>query len=854
MATLNARWPVLKTYDSDHLRRIAMPLGGIGTGTVSLGGRGDLRDWEIVNRPAKGFTPSFEDGKVAPFFALWAKAVGKEPVTRCLEHVIDANDYEGASGCNVPNHGMPRFRKASFSAAYPLGQLTLSDPAVPVDVRLEAFNPLIPGDTDASGLPIAVLRYVLINKSDKPVKAAVCGSMPNFIGNDGVTELEKGNVIRFRKNKSFRGLMFSSEGVCECAETFGTMGLATTAEDVTYWTNWQKGPTQWLAYYQAFWDDFGDDGRLCANRPGITRPVGALSASVTVPARGEKAVTFVLGWHFPNRMTWTPLSDTQCETDGCCDAGDPNNVGNFYTEQFADAWDVLKRAVPKLKSLEAKTVEFVGAVAGSDLPAPVREAALFNLSTLRSQTCFRTRDGLFHAWEGCGDNQGCCCGTCTHVWNYEQATAFLFGELSRKLRILEFEHGTQANGLMHFRIGLPLEQQKHLHGVAAADGQMGCIMKMYRDWQLSGDDALLMELWPKVKKVLAFCWVKGGWDADCDGVMEGAQHNTMDVEYFGPNAQMGIWYLGALRAGEEMASYVGDVKFADKCRGLFENGSAWMDANLFNGTFYEHDVRPPKHRKDVAKGLLSCMGADDVTKPDFQLGKACLVDQLVGQYMAHVCGLGYLVKPANVRKTLQSIYKHNFKKSFADHFCNVRSFVLNDESATVMASYPLGDRPEFPFPYWAEVMTGFEYTAAIGMLQEGMTAKGLELIGAVRDRYDGKRRNPFDEAECGHHYARAMTSWAAVLELTGFFYSGVDGGMLFNPVERGKATWFWSNGDAWGTVEQVRKGDAISVVLKVLSGQVRLTEFGLRGWALKRITPRTVSAGKSVRMKLTREG
>jgi non-lysosomal glucosylceramidase len=853
MAMLNTRWPVVKTYDSDHLRRIALPLGGIGTGTVSLGGRGDLRDWETVNRPAKGFVPSFEDGKVGPFFALWAKAPGAPGVTRCLEHWIAPEDYEGAAGCVVPNAGMPRFRNASFSAAYPLAQLNLSDPDVPIEVRLEAFNPLVPGDADASGLPIAVLRYVLINRSSKPVKAAVCGSVPNFIGQDGSTDVMKDNVIRFRKNREFRGLFFESNGVCECAETFGTMALATTATDVTYWTNWPKGPTQWLAYYQAFWDDFGDDGKLCANRPGTTRPQGFLSASVAVPAKSEKAITFVLGWCFPNRMTWTPLNETQCDAIGCCDDEDPNNVGNYYTTQFADAWDVLRKTMPKLKDLESKTVEFVSSVVNTDLPGTVTEAALFNLSTLRTQTCFRTRDGLFHGWEGCNDTQGCCCGTCTHVWNYEQATAFLFGDLSRKLRVLEFEHGTQKNGLMHFRIGLPLEHQKHLHGVAAADGQMGCIMKMYRDWQLSGDDALLVELWPKVKKSLEFCWIKGGWDADGDGVMEGAQHNTMDVEYFGPNAQMGVWYLGALRAAEEMAGYLGEVTFAEKCRALFENGSTWLDANLFNGLYYEHDVRPPKHRKDVAKGLLSIMGSDDVTKPDFQLGKACLVDQLVGQYMAHICGLGYLVKPTNVRKTLASIHKHNFKRSFEDHFVNVRTFVLNDESATVMASYPLGNRPTFPFPYWEEVMTGFEYTAAVGMLQEGMTRKGLELIDAVRERYDGKRRNPFDEAECGHHYARAMTSWAALLELTGFFYSGVDGGMLFRPVEKGAATWFWSNGNAWGTVTQQRKRDTISVALKVLHGEIEIREFGLRGWALKRVTPRTLTEGRSLRVTLNRE-
>ena len=89
---------------------------------------------------------------------------------------------------------------------------------------------------------------------------------------------------------------------------------------------------------------------------------------------------------------------------------------------------------------------------------------------------------------------------------------------------------------------------------------------MYRDWQLSGDDELLKAHWPRVKRALEFAWIPGGWDADQDGVMEGAQHNTMDVEYFGPSPQMQFWYLGALRATEEMARSLGEDAFADQCR------------------------------------------------------------------------------------------------------------------------------------------------------------------------------------------------------------------------------------------------------------------------------------------------
>lgn len=227
-----------------------------------------------------------------------------------------------------------------------------------------------------------------------------------------------------------------------------------------------------------------------------------------------------------------------------------------------------------------------------------------------------------------------------------------------------------------------------------------------------------------------------------------------------------------------MAQNLGDKKFAAECRRLFENGSAWIDAHLFNGEYYEHEVRPPKDLKEIAPGLVIGMGAKDPANPDYQLGRGCLVDQLVGQLMAHVCGLGYLVDPGHVRTALQSILKYNQRQGFYDHFNCLRSFVLGDETALLMASYPYG-RPQNPFPYFTEVMTGFEYAAAVGMLYEGDIHNGLSSIRNIRARYDGQKRNPFDEAECGHHYARAMASWATVLALSGFHYSAVEKSIAF---------------------------------------------------------------------------
>ncbi len=243
------------------------------------------------------------------------------------------------------------------------------------------------------------------------------------------------------------------------------------------------------------------------------------------------------------------------------------------------------------------------------------------------------------------------------------------------------------------------------------------------------------------------------------------------------------------------------------------------------------------------------MGAINVVEPALQLGAGCLVDQLVGQYFAHVCGLGYLLDKTKVRKTTQSIMRYNFKTGFDGHFNHLRSFVLGDESALLMATYPRGRRPTRPFPYFNEVMTGFEYTAAVNMLYEGQRAAGLKVIRAVRERYDGLRRNPFDEAECGHHYARAMASWAAVLALSGFQFSAVTGRMTFDGAA---GNHFWSNGSSWGTCAIARTKTGATATLRVLGGSpLALQSFALRGAGETTFAaPRAIAAGESARIKI----
>ncbi|MBR5877697.1 MAG: hypothetical protein IKZ11_03950 [Alistipes sp.] len=820
-------WPTIKHYDSEHLYRIALPLGGIGTGTVSLGGRGELRDWEIMNVPAKNYS-TVTTGNNAPFFAIYTKAKDGTTNTTLLTGALYDNEYLHYEGRSVNHHGMPRFAEASFDAAYPFGQVNLSDKELPVSVKIKGFNPLIPGNAEDSGLPIAILTYEVTNRTNKELEVAVCGSMRNFIGKDGSQFFTdwKGDYIptgsnqnrnSFRQEDGISGIYMYSDGVDKNDPAYGTIALATNAQEgVTFRTS--SRPDSWWNAILDFWDDFSEDGQLQEKSESAdSDPMASLAVKKSIPANSTRSFTFFITWSFPNRKAWSS-----------------EVVGNYYTQQYPDAWVATQKIVPQIAELEKQTLTFVEALLNSSYPEVIKEAALFNLATLRSQTVFRIPSGHLMGWEGVMDRFGSCAGSCTHVWNYEMATPFLFGELAKTMRDVEFNYATKESGLMNFRAGLPLNTASDGNS-AAADGQMGCIMKFYRDWQLSGDNNFLAENWEQVKKVLSFAWIERGWDGNQDGVMEGAQHNTMDVDYYGPNPQMGFWYMGALRAATEMATAMGEREFAQKCQTLFDKGSKWMDQNLFNGEYYEHKITDPSTFEFID------MESEQANIPSFQLGPGCLVDQLVGQYMAHICGLGYLGKEENIKTTLRSIMKYNFVEDFSRHFNNARSYVMGNEAGLLMASWPKG-RLKVPFPYFAEVMTGFEYSTATSMLYEGMEAEALKCIKSIRERHNGSKRNPFSEPECGHHYARSMASWSSILAWSGFHYSGVDQKIEFT--DRA-GEYFWSNGYAWGTCKIEKK----RATLSVLYGKLALKEFCV-GKLSRTVSCAPLTAGKSLTISL----
>jgi uncharacterized protein (DUF608 family) len=349
---------------------------------------------------------------------------------------------------------------------------------------------------------------------------------------------------------------------------------------------------------------------------------------------------------------------------------------------------------------------------------------------------------------------------------------------------------------------------------------MGTLVRLYLDWRLTGDRDWLRRLWPQAKRALEFAWIPGGWDADQDGIMEGCQHNTYDVEFFGPNPLSGVWYLAALRAGEEMAEAIGDSDAARRYRELFESGSAWFDANLFNGEYYVQQIRGTP-TDQIAPGLHYSNAVGDSEDPDNQMGEGCLADQVLAQTVAHVADLGYLLDPAHVRASLDAIWKYNWRSPLENHVGLLRTYALNDESGLIICDYSGKDRPKSPFFYHSEVWTGIEYQVAANLLHEGRWREGLEIIRAVRERHDGVRRNPWDEAECGHHYVRSMASWLAVWLLLGFYYHAGEGRIRLRPrLMTDPARGFWCLPTGWGSSLYSLREDSAQLRIAVQRGSL----------------------------------
>ncbi|ANE45793.1 hypothetical protein SY83_05190 [Paenibacillus swuensis] len=817
-------------YTGSQTREISFPLGGIGTGSIGFAGNGRLMDWEIFNSPNKRSFNGYSH------FAVKAEAAGQLLDARVLNGDFPS-PYMGQPVRGGPLHsgygygpenntmaGMPHFRTHSFQGEFPLASMAFTDEHFPGTVHLKALNPFIPLNDKDSSLPCAMFEVEFHNPLNYEITYTAALTASNPKAGERV-------VNRYSKDRSVHLLKFGTASYESSDPLFGDLTIATDASTVSYHEFWYRGG--WCDNLEMYWRDFAKAGPLTNRHYDSELPPhsrhkdnGTLAAHITIPPGGKGRIRFVLAWHFPNVYnSWNP------------EPGERTVWRNYYATQYADSAAVAIYTFTHWDRLLGDTELFRDALFNSTLPEEVIEAVSANLSVLNSATCLRLTDGSFYAFEGCIEDVGSCEGSCTHVWNYAYALPFLFPSLERSMRDLDFRYNRRADGGMAFRLMLPPGRDSEPFR-ACVDGQMGGIIKAYRDWKISGNDDWLRSNWAAISSSLEFAWSPDNpdlWDADRDGVIDGRQHHTLDMELFGPNAWLNGFYLAALKAASAMASHLNDAAKAADYGELFRRGKTWTDQHLFNGRYYGQKInlndRRWLERYDKGDSLFgedatAAYWNEEVGEIKYQIGEGCGIDQVVAQWHANLCGLGEIFDRDQTRSALKQLYLHNFKANMREEANAWRLFSLNDEGGLVICSWPEGSvRPAVPLTYASETMTGFEYQAASHMIQEGMLEEGLRIVRAVRERYDGEKRNPWNEMECGSNYARAMASYALLLAYSGFSFDMTKGEIGFRPViqpSEGFRT-FWSVDGAWGTFELSESSGA----LKVAAGSLTLTKLGL---------------------------
>lgn len=797
------------SYEGRNLQNLSVPIGGIGTGNILMGGRGNIDHIEVFNRPDRQRVP------INTFFAIHAKEEGKPAVTKLLEREY-LPPYPHHS--HLQSAGLPRLKEAVFTNNFPLANWQFIDPDVPLEIMLEVFNPFTPLDVDNSSFPVVSYNWKFRNTNSTPVSASVLLSVENPIKADKITNA-------YFQQDGLTGIRFSPE---QGADTNyqGAFLAVVKSEQATVQTHLYPG--EWRDDMHVLWSDFSSDGVISPNHetwisqykpPGYNENSNRNSVilvQIDLSPGQEITIPFYMAWYFPDRTFGSG------ETFGTAAAG--KVFSNYYKKLFADESEALNKFIEQQDELRSQTKAFSEALQNSSFPAYVIEALTTQAASIRTNLMQVTEEGNVHGFEGVLSTGWCCPGTCTHVWNYEQALASLFPELERNMREIEFLYNVEADGLQQHRSVFPLGYAS-FDGGAAADGQMGSITRVYREWMFSGDNAWLSKMWPKVKLALEYAW-KTHWDPDKDGILDGRQHNTYDISFFGPSSMTTSCYLAALKACSLMAKAMGENGKAKEYSIVYQSGVKKMEELLWNGQYFIQIIPEDPQNKFTEGMELSPPDKDGRQLPKYQYGDGCLADQLLGQYIAQNAGLGYIVDPGKTKMALKAIYDNNFIKQMR-HYDNLqRVYAVNEEAGVVLCAWPRDNQPLLPFVYAQEIWSGVEFALAASMIRTGMVAEGLEIVKAVQDRHDGFKRNPFMHNESGVHYARAMSSWSLLLALSGFEYDGVGKSMAFSPV-LGSSDFssFWSTGHAWGTFI-IEQGKA---TLKVQYGDLTLKTFSLAG-------------------------
>ncbi len=826
-----------RTFSGDRATQIAMPLGGIGAGCICLNGYGGLQDFSIRTRPETTALPATfrSNSPEAAFAVLHVKGdagvtklvQGPFPVFKIYDQGLQGQGLRGGGF-----EGFPRFGKCTFKGEYPFGEAQLSDPAVPLEVTLTGWNPFIPLDDKNSGIPCVLLEYTLRNVSLRAVEYEFSYHLSHLAPGCGDDESKSRNAVIPGKGV----FLYNVED--PNAEAYGSASLTLIGAAARIKGMWLRSPGWEFDSLSALWREVSTGQFTCNDGSNPVDTGGRNGASILLEGKLEpgtsRTFTIVIAWHFPNGYVEAgglPLPEAQ-GNDGCRSYPDGKSARwrPYYASIWRDAREVALYVEENYSSLRARTAAFQEALFSSTLPPYVLDAVSANLAILKSPTVLRLENGDIWGWEGCFPDAGCCHGSCTHVWNYAQAFAHLYPQLERTLRELELGRSMDQNGHVTFRAALPEGPVTHdFH--AAADGQLGGIMKVFRDWQISGDTAWLKKMYPLAKRSLDYCIRT--WDPDRQGGLFEPHHNTYDIEFWGPDGMCTSIYLGALSALSQMAEAAGQTEDAKSYRDLANRCARFMEEQLFNGEYYQQKVQYLGLRNTSFASMVA--GVDEHSSemqkllkregPKYQYGSGCLSDGVIGAWMARIYGIETPIARDQVRKTLQAIFNHNFKTDLSQHANAQRTgYAMGREPGLLVCSWPRGGKPTLPFVYSDEVWTGIEYQVASHLIVEGFVKEGLTIVKALRSRYDGRIRNPWNEYECGNYYARAMASYALLGALAGFRYSAVERTLWFGPrlgIQPFRT--FFSTASGFGTITQ----DARTLRVDVQEGELQIEKLVL---------------------------
>lgn len=776
----------------NELRYIGMPVGGICSGGVYVGGDGRLWLWDIFNQNQLGVVTKTLPVKLESFNI---KEINNTHGSLYLEPLTEVSPLQQGFALSIKQNGTTVIKRlqqddwdeVTFESTYPVATIKYIDNNLPLQVSVEAFSPFIPGNADDSGLPATIQAITIKNTGSSNISVEVIGWLENkILLNSEKKNADFSRINKITENKLYSGIVLqgtTTNKELEKAADYGNMCFACleknaiSIEDVNTSENKRAYKIKDLI------------------KPTTNAPVAGIIIEYHLKADQEIKSDFIISWYMSNTSFY---SDKNIQEMTVQDADK-----HYYTTRFADANAVAAYIAQKYTSLKDKTMLWKQTWYDSTLPWWFLERTFSNISTMATTTTHRFQSGRYYAWEGVG----CCHGNCTHVYQYAQAVSRIFPELERDTRErVDLGIGyDEATGMIHIR------GEKTGPSI---DGQAGTVLRIYREHQMSSNYTFLRKNWAKIKKAVIFIMVQ---DKNKDGMEDTPMENTLDALWHGEIAWIVGLCIAGVRAGQAMAEEMEDMDFAERCRKYIELGSKNMEQYLFNGEYFIHRPDPSVGKKEIGSF------------------NTCHIDQVYGQGWVWQVGLERILSKEKTMSALQALWKYNYMPNVGPYIkthSDGRFYALAGEGGMIMNTNPYnddnpyGNAKAWQVGYFSECMSGFEHQVASHMMAEGMIRESLVLTRSIHDRYHAFKRNPFNEVECSDHYGRAMASYGTFVTACGFTYHGPKGQIGFAPKltpENFKAPFTSANG--WGSYSQQRNENLLSAQLKVSYGNLNVKKF-----------------------------